>query len=54
MEEGSVKCQKNGPKRTGCPTEGCDGIGNLRKGKKTHSSIKYCPNKYLLVNNHKI
>ena len=34
--------EKNKPK---CMTDGCDGKGNTRYGKKTHSSEKYCPNK---------
>ena len=27
-----------------CQTEGCNGKGNTRIGKKSHSSTKYCPN----------
>jgi hypothetical protein len=39
----SLPFQTNKPNK--CLTEGCNGKGNIRNGKKTHSSQKYCPNK---------
>lgn len=30
-------------KTSRCPIEGCNGKGNTRAGKKSHSSVKYCP-----------
>ncbi len=44
-----INADKNKDTINKCKYNGCDGLGNARPGKATHSSIKYCP-RYAMEN----